>query len=162
MATLLSDEIGPLRELLERDKARIWSDPWGPARPRFVPQSGEEWRRHSAGVLVSSLGRIARRGVLVHQFEEPNGWDNQRDRWRKPTYMRAGSLKVHAVVAYLFIGPRPPGLMVLHNNGDFRDNRVVNLRYGTAMENFEDAVRHGTRKRRVPQVGACLPACPDS
>jgi hypothetical protein len=153
MATLLSDEIGPLRELLERDKARIWADPWGPARPYFDLQPGEEWRRYSPDVFVSSLGRVARRRDLVDQFEEPNGWDEKRHRGRKPTYMRAGSLKVHVAVASLFIGPRPSGLLVLHNNGDFRDNRVVNLRYGTAKDNYEDAVRHGTRKRRAFSVG---------
>ena len=156
MATLLSDEIGPLRERLEllaRENMRIWPDLRGWVGPRIIRQPGEEWRRYSSVIQVSSLGRVARDYQIVEPQEAPSGWDHKRDRERKPTHMRCCSFKVHVAVAAVFIGPRPPGLLVLHNNGDFRDNRAVNLRYGTAKDNYEDAVLHGTRKRRAPSVG---------
>ncbi|UVF61522.1 HNH endonuclease [Gordonia phage DalanDe] len=50
---------------------------------------------------------------------------------------------VHSLVALAFIGPRPAGKQVLHEDDD-RDNNVVgNLRYGTNAENSRDAVRNG-------------------
>lgn len=51
---------------------------------------------------------------------------------------------VHSIVAAAFIGPRPKGLDVCHNNGDRRDNRAVNLRYDTRSANHLDRVAHGT------------------
>lgn len=51
---------------------------------------------------------------------------------------------VHAVVAAAFIGPRPPGMCVCHNDGDPKNNRVSNLRYDTPRANNGDKRRHGT------------------
>ena len=42
-----------------------------------------------------------------------------------------------------------------HNDGDFENNRLSNLRWGTKSENTLDSVKHGThnnaRKTRCPQ-----------
>lgn len=51
--------------------------------------------------------------------------------------------EVHSLVALTFLGERPEGLEVCHNNGDDTDNRVVNLRYDTSASNSRDTVRHG-------------------
>lgn len=51
---------------------------------------------------------------------------------------------VHVLVAAAFIGPRPEGMEVCHNNGDPNDNRLANLRYGTPSANHLDRVLHGT------------------
>lgn len=62
--------------------------------------------------------------------------------------------RVHWMVAETFIGPRPPGQVVRHLNGDPGDNRVENLAYGTHSENMLDMVRHGrnnTAKTHCPQ-----------
>lgn len=51
---------------------------------------------------------------------------------------------VHTLVAAAFIGPRPDGLHVCHNDGQ-RDNNVLsNLRYGTPESNQADRKLHGT------------------
>ena len=50
---------------------------------------------------------------------------------------------VHQLVAEAFIGPRPPGLHVCHNDGDPANNQPSNLRYDTPSENSYDTVRHG-------------------
>lgn len=50
---------------------------------------------------------------------------------------------VHSVVLETFVGPRPPGMQVLHRNGDKTDNRLSNLRYGTPAENGHDRKRLG-------------------
>lgn len=51
---------------------------------------------------------------------------------------------IHTLVAESFIGPRPEGLDVCHNDGDKLNNRACNLRYGTRSENIMDAAKHGT------------------
>ncbi len=50
--------------------------------------------------------------------------------------------KVHHLVAAAFIGPRPEGMVICHNNGDPLDNRVENLRYDTQAANIEDMYAH--------------------
>ena len=51
---------------------------------------------------------------------------------------------VHRLVMEAFVGPRPDGMNVCHNNGDPTDNRLGNLRYDTQSENMSDRRRHGT------------------
>lgn len=51
---------------------------------------------------------------------------------------------VHHLVAEAFIGPRPPGLNVLHADGDRQNCRADNLYYGDQADNGSDAKRHGT------------------
>lgn len=70
---------------------------------------------------------------------------------------------VHSLVARAFIGPRPEGLDVCHNDGDKQNNWVENLRYDTRKENILDAVRHGTHtmsSRRACKRGHTLPDDP--
>ena len=47
------------------------------------------------------------------------------------------------VVLEAFVGPPPPGTECRHLNGDYRDNRVQNLAWGTHTENMQDCIRHG-------------------
>ena len=51
--------------------------------------------------------------------------------------------KVHSLVAEAFIGTRPEGTEVCHNDGRKTNNHVDNLSYGTRSENMLDRVRHG-------------------
>lgn len=59
------------------------------------------------------------------------------------------------LVAEAFLGPRPEGQQVCHNNGDSADNRLSNLRWDTPSANILDSVQHGThnnaRKTHCPQ-----------
>jgi HNH endonuclease len=70
----------------------------------------------------------------------------------KPMPDRSGHLRVtiqgrhryiHVLVLEVFVGPRPKGQDALHNDGDPRNNRLENLRWGTRRENISDADRHG-------------------
>lgn len=54
---------------------------------------------------------------------------------------------VQHLVAGAFIGPRPPGMLVCHNDGSRTNNRAANLRYDTYAGNSADTERHGTRMR---------------
>lgn len=49
---------------------------------------------------------------------------------------------VHEIVAITWIGPRPAGLEILHYDDNKLNNRKENLRYGTKLENYMDAVRN--------------------
>lgn len=52
--------------------------------------------------------------------------------------------QVHQLIMQVFVGPRPHGLEVCHNNGDPTDNRLENLRYDSRSANHLDMQRHGT------------------
>lgn len=94
---------------------------------------------------VRSMPRIDRsgrqiRGRIMALSTHPLGYRyvalvyNTGTRRRRP---------IHQLVAEAFIGPRPAGLHVCHNDGDPANNRPSNLRYDTPSENGYDTVRHG-------------------
>ena len=56
---------------------------------------------------------------------------------------------VHQLVALTFLGECPEGCEVLHNNGNPKDNRIDNLRYGTRTENILDVFRQGGKWRKL-------------
>lgn len=64
------------------------------------------------------------------------------------------TVSIHRLVMAAFVGPLPAGGEVCHDNGDAKDNRLVNLSYGTASQNARDRVRHGdhnhARKTHCP------------
>lgn len=100
------------------------------------------------GYEISSAGRI--RSWLVHRGKpgprflapspDPKGY--LATRLSDGTRMR--TVKVHALVARAFFGPRPEGLEVRHLDGDNQNNTIENLEYGTPAENMADRVRHKT------------------
>lgn len=49
---------------------------------------------------------------------------------------------VHNIVAKLFIGDRPPGMVIRHLDGNRYNNRVDNLCYGYPEENWNDTKKH--------------------
>ena len=61
---------------------------------------------------------------------------------------------VHQIIACTFLGPRPDGLDVCHNDGDPTNNRPSNLRYDTRTNNILDTYKNGGawRKLTVAQV----------
>lgn len=69
---------------------------------------------------------------------------------------RLRSRKVATLVAEAFIGPRPPGTVVRHDDGDHTNDAASNLIYGTVAENVKDTVRHGTHKNTRK---TCCPKC---
>lgn len=105
-----------------RSCARSWSqlNRWGVVAPRFWPER----------ILKQTVdrGRYAYGRLQVKLCSR----DKQITRL------------VHQIVAEAFIGPRPAGMEVAHNDGNPANNHVSNLRYATPRENTHDKVRHGT------------------
>lgn len=51
---------------------------------------------------------------------------------------------VHHLVLEAFVGKRPPGMECRHLDGNPQNNRLENLKWGTAKENCRDSISHGT------------------
>lgn len=126
------------------------------------PQLAEEWRPvvgYEGAYEVSDLGRVR---SLDRPALTPTGFPYvQRGRVLKRTRVRAGESRfkvnlsvpgippkkrlISTLVAAAFLGPRPDGFFVCHNNGKADDDRLVNLRYDTPTGNSADTIPHGTR-----------------
>lgn len=65
---------------------------------------------------------------------------------------------ISRLVARQFIGERPEGKEVAHNDGVKTNNHVSNLRYATKSENALDRYLHGTMKTTLPDE-AVLEVC---
>ena len=52
-------------------------------------------------------------------------------------------IPVHQLVMLAFVGPPPAGMEAMHLNGNPKDNRPENLKYGTHSENMIDMYRSG-------------------
>ena len=107
------------------DLGRIRSlERWGPSR------HGEATRLYSGKVLQQSLnGRGYLHVSLCRGGARSNG-------------------TIHRLVTRAFLGPVPEGMIVLHGPGGKTDNRLVNLSYGTSLQNLrDDKIRDGTMQR---------------
>jgi len=59
---------------------------------------------------------------------------------------RTHSTYIHHLVAFAFIGERPSGMDICHNDGNRKNCRVDNLRYDTRNANMRDAIEQGTHR----------------
>lgn len=65
---------------------------------------------------------------------------------------------IHQLVLEAFVGPRPEGCQACHNDGNRHNNKSVNLRWDTPLNNSTDRVLHGTFARGERAGGAKLNA----
>lgn len=90
------------------------------------------------GYEVSNLGRVRsfKRGsaFILSASPESNGYPR--------VYLRKNGKTVHLKVGCLvmraFVGPRPRGLEVCHNDNNKLNNNLENLRYDTHSSNIQD------------------------
>lgn len=52
---------------------------------------------------------------------------------------------LHQLILETFRCPKPAGMNGCHNDGDFRNNHIDNLRWDTSSSNMQDAIKHGKR-----------------
>ena len=126
------------------------------ANQQFTTQElrNEEWRDipgYEGLYQVSNLGNVlsirlkARNGIgILAPLVPPNGYQQ--------VSLSGGNGKrqatIHRLVAAVFIGECPPGLVVNHHNGIKTDNRSVNLEYCTQKENNDHSRYYlGNNKR---------------
>lgn len=120
---------------------------------------------------VSSLGRIRSR----HQSQRAKplagcpGWrlirgGRSQGGYRRLVMYRTGAggsvERRHAtfatLVAEAFLGPRPEGMVICHNDGDKVNNAAGNLRYASQADNIRDKWKHGTMPVGERAAGAKL------
>ena len=99
---------------------------------RTVTYSDGQVRRYKGKILRTPLSKMG-------GYPHVNLWNRGESQVRY----------VHSLVAETFIGPRPEGTEVCHNDGNPTNNHVANLRFGTQSENTLDRVAHGTHHEAV-------------
>jgi len=75
------------------------------------------------------------KGRLLSQRLNPSGY--------RCVKMNHKQTPIHSLVAELFHGARPDGLVINHIDGDKLNNRPNNLEYCTIAENIKHAIQHG-------------------
>ena len=109
------------------------------------------------GYEVSDLGRVrshwrnaGQKSILqdtpvriLRQYPRHDGYMMVRLRRNGKHY----SIKIHKMVLEAFVGPCPSGLEARHGPNGNLDNSLVNLSYGTQLQNMADRVRDGTAPR---------------
>ena len=115
----------------------------------------EEWRAvkgFEATHQISSIGRVRTMkascnrpaGRILRQWTGPSGYCSVGICDGK----RKGHFYVHALVAAAWIGERPAGADINHENGKKQDNRPDNLSYVSRSENMKHSFRIGINKNR--------------
>lgn len=103
---------------------------------------------------VSRTGAESTRTIRGCAMKPQTAWN--------PVYLQVTiGGKAHLVqhlVALAFIGPRPAGMEVAHNDGGAKNNRASNLRYATPKENAGDRITHGTSGQGEANAAAKLDA----
>lgn len=89
-----------------------------------------------------SLGRFAL-GMVLRPHADRRGYISVRA--RKEGASKATTTPVHKLVALAFLGARPDGMEVAHNDGRPGNCRPSNLRYATHADNEADKNLHGTK-----------------
>jgi len=110
----------------------VWRPVVGHEDRYEVSRFGEVRHRYRRTIRKLSVGSS---GYLLVSLSKPG--------------RRAGNvtLNVHVLVAAAFIGPRPAGYDICHNDGDKTNNRADNLRYAPRVWNIREKWDHGTMAR---------------
>ena len=138
----------------------------------LYPRDQEVWRPvlgREGEYEISSLGAVRslprmRRRAASPLF--PNGIDVK---WKgkvlAPAPLARGHMfvmlgrkdgrLVHRLMLEAFVGPCPDGMEGLHWNDRPSDNWIGNLRWGTRLENINDAFRNGGRMRSLNPDPRC-------
>jgi len=92
-------------------------------------------------------------------WSEPGKSNHCKGKWLRAAPSTTGRLKVtlrvnnkgfacyiHRLVLETYVGSCPEGMEACHNNGNYLDNRIENLRWDTRSNNHKDAIKYGTLK----------------
>ncbi len=132
---VLTKRHGRMRSWLTRWYAGDIPEPeaWAPVRgfPGYtISTTGKVRGRRAdtAGGMAAEAGEKGHMRVKLYREGSKRGGE---------------SVLVHRAVLDAFARPGKPGEQARHLNGDARDNRLSNLRWGTQEQNWSDRIRHG-------------------
>lgn len=98
------------------------------------------------GYEVSNLGRIRSWKRSLNPPVEVSliSNDKYKNYYRVPLYTKTGRrwLAVHRAVLLAFVGQPKRGQICCHNDGNGKNNKLSNLRWGTIRDNEADKLRH--------------------
>lgn len=80
------------------------------------------------------VGRILKANLDINGRSRTDLWKNGK---RKTS-------KIHRLVLEAFVGPCPSGMVTRHLDGNPKNNKLNNLKWGTHSENTQDSIKHGT------------------
>jgi len=120
---------------------------WGHVVHRWIP-SLPGYCGGSDGSLWTHLHCHGLRKIV----ESRDGWSRLEPMANPRGYLfvrlkfegRTRAFMVHCLVLEAFSGPCPPGLQCRHLDGNRKNNRITNLKWGTPQENADDRAIHGT------------------
>lgn len=100
---------------------------------------------------VSNFGNVIsiKRQMWLKPILRPNGMHKRATVTLSRPKQKPEQRFVHHLVLEAFVGPRPPGLVACHNNGNGTDNHVRNLRWDTQASNMQDRLAHGNHYNAV-------------
>lgn len=92
---------------------------------------------------VSDFGRVrnSQSGFILKPIRSSTG------HMRVTLYNPTAQLSIHVMVLSAFVGPPPVGAQCRHLNDVKDDNRLINLKWGSASENRTDQVVNGVDPR---------------
>lgn len=151
-------------------------------QPAFFPQAftaegisklGGRVHPDDSDLMVTNDGRVFRPITRTRYTESVCGdgdWIEVRVNM-DPSYPTTQYGAVHILVAETFLGPRPDGLFICHNDGNSRNFNLSNLRYDSRKKNAADTHVHAShltarRRQRTPasekKVQAVITLTPSS
>lgn len=132
-----------------------------PHEPWLLP--GERWLAipgYEGAYEVSDLGRV--RSLEREMLGKDGVVQARRGGILRPATLKSGYLSlglyaynegtaslVHRLVLLAFVGPAPEGMECCHGNGDRIDNRLINLRWASHLDNMDDKRQHGTHHNSI-------------
>jgi hypothetical protein len=141
------------------DQPDLWSPSAPPPERRcelcssvLAPSNGDAWCRECQLLVSAQLGRVLEERWRDH----PDGEHVVSERGRVARLLRVDTAHryprvsvagvkryVHHLVAEAWNGPRPEGLLALHQDDDPANPAADNLSWGSPAQNYADAVRNG-------------------
>ena len=120
---------------------------YGPVCARRYEVSSHGRVRTPDQVLTRSTGEYRKSGRILKQSTLPKGYKQVGLHFQEAGV--AVTATVHHLVLQAFVGPRPPGLIACHGDGNPANNHVSNLRWDTPSANGRDTVAHGRHEKSL-------------
>lgn len=146
--------VGPIRLVASNGVLLELAEEWRPIPSTENLYEASSWGRIRSvrRTFENARGQRVTVGGAIRTPRLPK--DGRYLRMNISVYGRHLPLFVHQAVTEAFHGPRPEGMLALHEDDDALNCRPSNLRWGSHSSNAQDAIRNG----RNPQVNKT--ACP--